>query len=302
MRSRVVTADRPRTDYCYDSADMHISSTPRPSFSTALLVLAALAGCATGPPPPPSPLQQAGLDAKRVVIAPMNLVSSLPPKLEGSTQFVSDAIRAHLEAHGKSVASMPHRAGFDLWRQSTLQVKEAGKARNFENAASLFAARLSENDDFDILIFPSLFVQNTTGSLTRSSKWDGAKQRLNSRGELKNMRGSLSGKMNVKAASLYIAVVDRSGNVLQTKRAGLELIQHMALASHRNFDAHTYTADIEYNDPVIGDEERLRDGVARAFAPFLAEQSPLASEPRVTVPADKPVGSRPSPSPSPPPS
>jgi len=262
-----------------------IRATPKhPAFS-AIFVLVALFGCTTGPPPPPSPLQLAGLDAKILLVTPMNIVSPLPTKLEGSTKIVSNAIRAHLETHGKTVANLGARAGHELWLQSTRAVREAGQPRNFENGATIFAAKVRDLTDYDVLIIPSIYIQNTKGSLERASKWDGTKQRLNMIGRMKNNQyNDIPPWMNVKAASLHIAVVDRNGTVLHSKRAGLELIQHVAIIREKNFDWNVYGWELQFNDPVIVDEQRLRDGVARALSPFLSAEPPIAVPLQTTEP------------------
>ena len=56
-----------------------------------------VSSCATGPPPGPSPAQIAGQKARTIVVAPLNVVSSLPPELEGSTKIVSTALVEQLE-------------------------------------------------------------------------------------------------------------------------------------------------------------------------------------------------------------
>lgn len=123
------------------------------SFAASAFVISA---CASGPPPGPSPEQIAGMNAKTILIAPFNIVSALPPELEGSTEIVKTALIDHLEAHGKTVHIIGFRIGRKLWSASMKEVRDSGAKRNFENAARVYAGKIGESVEFDALIIPSL--------------------------------------------------------------------------------------------------------------------------------------------------
>ena len=242
-----------------------------------------VSGCASGPPPGPSPEQIAGENAKTILVAPFNIVSSLPPELEGSTKLVSSALIEHLEAHGKTARLIGFRTGRDLWRVSMKEVRDSGQPRKFENAAKVYARRLGEIVEFDVLIVPSIFIQNARmRSLT--VRWDGTEETIQIKGRGgtnsgNSYQGNL-GTLNVRAASIFVHILDRDGNSIQTKRSGLELIQHLEFIVERK-GGQSGTDKIRQglvNDsPPIEDIENVRAGIAAALSPFLPEEVPAPS-------------------------
>jgi hypothetical protein len=237
--------------------------------------------CATSPPPGPSPEQIAGQQAKIVVLAPLNIVSSLPPELEGSTKLVKAALVEHLEAHGKTVHVIGFRSGRDLWKDSIKEVRTSGEKQSFENAARVYVRRIGEQIEFDVLIVPSIFIQNAM-MRSRTVRWDGAEQRMPIEGGgINSKRANLylgnAGKLNVRAASLFVHVLGRDGNSIQTKRSGLEIVQHLEwrVEQKGGYSGTEEVSQVLVNDtPAIEDIEMVRAGVAAALSPFLSEEVP----------------------------
>ena len=256
-----------------------------------------LLSCATpGPPPGPSPAQIAGQEAKTIIIAPLNVVSSLPPELEGSTKMISAALVGHLEAHGKTVRVIGFRAGRDLWKSSMKEVRDSGEKRNFDNAARVYARRIGEQLDFDVLIVPSIFIQNAK-MRARTVRWDGAEQKMVIEGGINSNRANLyqgnMGTLSVRAASLFVHVLDRDGNSIQTKRSGLELIQHLEWRVEQKggySGKETVSQELVNDTPAIQDKERVRAGVAAALSPFLSEEVP---PPTTVIPEEEVVPAEP---------
>ena len=236
------------------------------------------------------------MNAKTILVAPFNIVSSLPPELEGSTRLINTILVDHLEAHGKTVHVIGFRAGRDLWQASMKEVRDSGQPRKFENAARIYAQKLGDAVEFDVLIVPSVFIQNAK-MRGRTVRWDGAEQRM----EIEGSRGRNSsnvyrgqgGTLNVRAASIFIHVLDRAGDSIQTKRAGLEIIQHLEFKVERDGLAGSASEHVSQglvNDtPPIEDEEMVRAGVAAALSPFLPEEVPA---PAPEAPKADSVGER----------
>jgi hypothetical protein len=276
--------------FCYLS---HMIRT-RPHWLPFLLFASfiVIPSCATGPPPGPSPEQIAGQQAKIVVVAPLNIVSSLPPELEGSTKMVSAALVEHLEAHGKTVHVIGFRSGRELWKDSIKEVRSSGGKQSFENAARVYVRRIGEQVEFDVLIVPSIFIQNAK-MRSRTVRWDGAEQTMPIEGGINSKRANLyqgnAGTLNVRAASLFIHVLGRDGNSIQTKRSGLEIVQHLEWRVERK-GGYSGTEEVSQelvNDtPAIEDIEMVRAGVAAALSPFLSEEVP---GPTQTSPEGDPV-------------
>jgi hypothetical protein len=194
--------------------------------------------------------------------------------------MISAALVGHLKAHGKTVRVIGFRAGRDLWKSSMKEVRESGEKRNFENAARVYARRISEQLDFDVLIVPSIFIQNAKmRSLT--VRWDGAEQKMVIEGGINSKRANLyqgnMGTLSVRAASLFVHVLDHDGNSIQTKRSGLELIQHLEWRVEQKggySGKETVSQELVNDIPAIQDKERVRAGVAAALSPFLSEKVP----------------------------
>lgn len=267
--------DRSREVFCY----LFQMTRTLPRWLPFLFLASAfvIQSCASGPPPGPSPEQIAGKNAKIILVAPFNIVSSLPPELEGSTKIVSAALVEHLEAHGKTVRVIGFRIGRELWSTSMKEVRESNQPRNFENAAKVYTRKLGEIVEFDVLIVPSIFIQNAK-MRARTVRWDGAEQMMTIKGSTGSNRyqGNL-GTLNVRAASIFVHILGRDGNSIQTKRSGLELIQHIEWSLERQ-GGQSGTDKVSQNlindTPPIEDKEMVRAGVAAVLSPFLPEDVP----------------------------
>jgi hypothetical protein len=207
------------------------------------------------------------MNAKTIVVAPFNIVSSLPPELEGSTKMVSSALVDHIEAHGKTVRVIDFRSGRKLWVDSMKEVRESGAKRNFENAARVYARRIGEQIEFDALIVPSIFIQNAQ-SRSGWAYWDNAKKKIKITGDSPKGGVLALGSHYFKAASAFVYVLDREGGAIQSSRYGLELLQHVNFKSTDEF----FIVD---NVPLMKNGEDMRDGIAKALSPFLPEDTPI---------------------------
>jgi hypothetical protein len=210
--------------------------------------------------------------------------------------MVSAALVEHLEAHGKTVRVIGFRAGRDLWKDSMKEVRASGEKQNFDNAARVYARRIGEQIDFDVLIVPSIFIQNAKMK-SRTVYWDGAKQMMPIKGDINSKRANLyqgnSGTLSVRAASLFVHVLARDGSSIQTKRAGLEIIQHIEWRVERRggySGTEQVSQELVNDSPAIEDKEMVRAGVAAALSPFLSEEVP---PPTTAIPEEEVVPAEP---------
>jgi hypothetical protein len=228
-----------------------------------------LVACASTPPPDPDPAAVAGRAAATLAIAPLNLTSPLPPQLIDSTGAVAAALRARLDASGKSIRYLDARGSGALWLESIQAIRAEGGEESFLNAARGFAQRLAERIPFDALILADLYVQNARIH-EDNAYWDRTSQKLEFVGQSK-WPIEPPATPTIEAASVLVHVFDRRGELLHTRRTGIELIQHYAIQrrSQQGHDRRTWVPQPDV--PAIGDETRVRASVAHTLAPFLPE-------------------------------
>jgi hypothetical protein len=205
--------------------------------------------------------------ATTIVVAPFNIALPLPDELESSTQLVSDALVEHLEDQGKEAHLVEIDSGKTLWFESTREVISSGGPRNFETAVRVFARKARQGIDFDAIILPALYIQNANTNF-EVAIWDSANQRVEYRGRSRQ-EIEMPPPMTIPAASLLVYVLDAEGNVIHSKRTGLELIQHMEIhiEKKQGYDNRTWT--LKDDDPPIENEVRVRAAVAHALYPYL---------------------------------
>ena len=206
--------------------------------------------------------------AQKILIAPLNVASSLPPEIEGSSKIVLDSLVEYLEDRGKTVAKLRFRAGRESWVQATRRVNEAEKAKTFENAASAYAELLSEQIEFDLLIVPTLYVQNAVAK-NMKGRWDSTKERIDTKGNPAEylVKSFLSGA-TVKAASIMASVYNARGEEIQNKKFGIELIEHVAIRKSKPGASDIW---FDANRPPIDDPKRIDRALREVLSPVIAE-------------------------------
>jgi len=217
----------------------------------------------------PGVVQILGAQAKTVAVAPLNIMVELPNELEAATEFVSGALVRHLEIHGKTVRSLEFRYARGVWSASVNEVVASGGARNFQAAARIFVRRVGETIDFDVLVVPSLFIQNAERARSPSlgtHQWDGAQQSI----EVSGLPGRYRCIPQViDASSILVFVYDAEGNEIQSKQSGIELLYTIEAGPGRDPDSIVCK-----KTPVRPSKGRARAGVARGFFPFLPISPP----------------------------
>jgi len=232
-----------------------------------LLLLFGLISCTANPPKPTSPLQLEGMRAKTIVVAPFNIALPLPDELKSSTWLVSNALVEHLEDHGKKVHQVEMDVGKALWVESAREVISSGGPKNFETAVRMFARKVRQRTDFDAIIIPALYIQNANTNF-EVAVWDSANQRVEYEGRSRQ-EIEMPPPMTIPAASLLVYVLDAKGDVIHSRRTGLELIQHMEIhvEKKQGYDKRTWA--LKDDDPPIENEVRVRAAVAHALYPYL---------------------------------
>ncbi len=239
----------------------------------AFILIVGAFGCAAGGPRPPTPTEIAGREAKVIIVAPLNVASSLPVEIEGSSKIVSTTLVGYLEEHGKKVQMLGYQVGRDLWVNATQQVSKSGKRRSFEAAASVYAHEIAKHVDYDVLIIPTLYIQNVRVQ-SMNARWDGTKETIRVEGKdiLSKKDYAVDGlRANVKAASMMAAVFASDGSEIQSAKRGLQMIEHVEILGkkRRNRDVSDDHIDIKANSPPLDDALKIRAGIAHVLSPFL---------------------------------
>lgn len=237
----------------------------RPSSAVLLSIVLLATSCATGPPP--GPVEIAGLEAKKIVIAPLNMALALAPRLASSTRIVEDALTHNIEAHEKTVEELGYRVARSLWVESAKKVRLSGVEQSFESAAKVFARQVADKIDFDAMIIASLYLQNAKVG-ERTVRWDSANQPITFIGQSR-WEIEMPSLSTIPAASIHVYILDRMGNKIHSKRTGVELIQHLEIrvGQRKGHDRQTWT--LVDDDPAIEDPVRVRAAIAHALSPFL---------------------------------
>lgn len=257
---------------CYSNYMSRSRRSFRRGLGLVLVVVHSSFGCGTRGPEPPSAAELAGRDARVVVVAPLNVASSLPVEIEGSAEIVATTLVQYLEEHGKKAQKLNFRGGRELWVVATQQVAETRQKRNFENAASAYAREIRKQVEYDVLIIPTLYLQNVRVR-GRVAKWDGAREPIRIEGSrnLSKMNHTFD-RMNadIRAASIMATVIAADGSAIQSENRGLQMIEHVQLHGRKVF-ANNPSFTIEANSPPLDDAVKIRAGIAGALAPFLPE-------------------------------
>ena len=114
---------------------------------------------------------------------------------------------------------------------------------------------------------PSIYVQNATIG-PEAAHWDRARQRVGFVGRSR-WKIEQPEHATIEAASILVPIFDPEGQMIQTRRTGLELIQHFEIRveKRRGHDKRRWVPAPDI--PPIEDEIRVRAAIAHALHPFL---------------------------------
>jgi hypothetical protein len=243
--------------------------TPTRILSAALAGLA-LAGCAAlrGAPAPEAAPAAVG----RLIVAPLNLAVNRDPALAAAEAPVWDLLIAHLGSLDRPLAVLEPEGAASLWAE-VFALEHAEAKPDFERASGRFAQRLAEQAPFDLLVLPAL-VQRPARVHGRDARWDGVSRPLSfaagaaqetdlDLGALGLAHSGWTGSL--AAASLHVALLTPEGRVVHQGVGGLDLVQ--TVAREEAFGRSRYA--LAPRPEAFGDPSRLREGIARAFAPGL---------------------------------
>lgn len=222
-------------------------------------------GCASAPTKQRSVL--AGNPARDLLILPLNLAAVMPAELEPARPIVWEELEVYLRAQGKELRTVAFGDARRLWLASIREARAADARAGYDEAMRLLVGKLSEYADFDVVIAPSLFLRQAEIA-GRSASWDGVERPLEIDGEAR-LPKDLPLEGVAPAASLHAVVLDRDGNELHEATAGLVLLVDARVLRKRGWGADDVTLQFVPRAEPFASREQLREGIARALAPFL---------------------------------
>lgn len=235
------------------------------------LASAIVLACATDSQPPERSVLASNL-AQTLLILPLNVTAVMPPEIESLSPAVWQELEQYLTAQDKKLKTVAFADARRLWLESVRRARsgEKGRRAGFDDAAHLLVLELSHYADFDIVIIPTLFIQQATIS-GRQAAWDGVEREVEfeaSSREAKMIVASAPVEGAAPAVSLHAVVLDAEGNKLQEAQGGLDLLVGVRVTASADSSRSPTFAYTTRTDP-LSNREHLREGIATALAPFL---------------------------------
>lgn len=213
--------------------------------------------------------EPADLGDGRLVLVPVNLGVRANAEVEPGMEPVWKEMLEHFGTGDRPVTALERKSAAALWMDVMAEV-ERSKDKNVYAAYSMFAKRISEQIDYDRIVFPSLVLRAAKLNGTGAS-WDGVRRHVDAPlvghetvnkitgPDLLVSREGLSGE--IAAASLHVAVLDSDGELRFEGAGGLTVLQEVVQGETRG-DAKLAVA---MRDDAFTDEEELREGIEVAF-------------------------------------
>jgi hypothetical protein len=250
-----------------------------PQFLIATLAIVSLLACASQPPKARTVLT--GNAARNLLILRLNTTAIMSPELEPLSDSVWSELEIYLRAEGAQLRTAPLDAARRIWLSSIQQARagKKGPAAGFDDAARLLVLELAKHADFDTVIVPSLFIREASISGNTAS-WDGVERELlfEQNGSTARYLSDHSAFVGVApAASLHAVVLDADGNKLQDSIGGLELLVRVR-AKRTNTPANREELDFAPHTGPFANSENIREGIARALAPYFLPPLPSQTE------------------------
>jgi hypothetical protein len=236
------------------------------------ITLLTLTACQTTPQYDPE-IRQAGASAQSVMLLPLNVVLPLNSEIKEPSDLVWGKLRDYLGDHGKRVETVSLPDAHRLWIQSieAIDAKQIPADARFDAAMQALVVNLREAVEFDALIIPSVFVQQSKINRWATS-WDGVKRKL----EIADMwngvpRAARSLRGATPCASLHVVVLNNLGEKLFETQAGLETIRRLKIrnaATNANAGGKQ-SLSWETRPDLFKNKAHVLEGITKALASFL---------------------------------
>ncbi len=250
----------------------------RPSLRRLLLALALaglaplVAACASGSPNAIAEGHEGAPGVRRVLLAPPNLVLALNAEVQSGARALDREIGSYLESQGRDVERFDLLEGRTLWKRAMAQARAGG---SLEGAVGIFVRELARGHQFDVLAMPSLILHQTRMDSCNAS-WDGVSRRMRitnapaagtGREQSDYAKGVAWGGISGPAwvTSVHVLVFARDGSRLFEGRGGVDFLHEVDLLDQ----GRSFRYELRPNGSLFLDPARVREGVVRAFTPYL---------------------------------
>jgi hypothetical protein len=211
----------------------------------------------------------ADLGSGRLVIVPVNLGVRPNPEVKEGVAPVWNEMLQHFGNGERPVTALERNSATILWQEIMLEMEKRGELDVYAAYAE-FARAISEQLDYDTIVFPSLVLRAARlhGS---GASWDGVRRHVDAPlvgheavskitgPDLVVSRDGLTGE--IAAASLHVAVLDSDGKLRFEGAGGLTLLQKL-VQGEKWGDAKLGVAS---RDDAFANVEELREGIVAAF-------------------------------------
>jgi hypothetical protein len=236
-----------------------------------VLALLTLTACQTASQSDPK-IRQAGASAQSVMLFPLNVLLALDPEIEAPSDLVWEKLRIYLGEHGKQVETVSLPEARRLWAQAieAVEAKQIPANARMDAALQTLVASLGEAVEFDALIIPSVFVQQSRINGWTTS-WDGVRRKL----EVSDMYNGIPYeglRGGTPCASLHVIVLDNLGEKLFETQAGLETIRRLDIRNiitSNNNPGRKQSLSWETRPDLFKNEAHVLEGITKALALFL---------------------------------
>jgi len=246
--------------------------------AAALALAAALAACASAPDPPERTVL-VGSSSEVAVLLPLNVTAVMPEPVEAAAPAVFEELRRYLRAHGTRLKTLAFPAARQLWLASIREARSApgGARAGFDEAARIFAGKIAAHAEFDNVIVASLFLQGAPVS-GLTAAWDGVERTV----EIEEGRWADTVSEETllvglaPAVSLHAVVLDAEGAKVQEAQAGLALLSRVRVLRPEGSPLGSPRYEWVPLPEPFARRKDVRQGIARALAPFLPPLEPPA--------------------------
>jgi hypothetical protein len=197
----------------------------------------------------------------------MNIAVHLPAEFQNAVEPVTDALIEHFRQQDADVAIVHRAEAWSFWREVIAGLRASeGDDLDLDTALASYARALTEHDQFDLLVMPSLVFREAEAS-GRYARWDGVRRRIHfyDRSAVKGAELDHSEwESRVTALSLHVVVFTRDGTEQFEGFGGLDTVHDLVVSRGTVGDRPT----LRLRRDVLDDPEFIREGVSEAFDRF----------------------------------